>query len=151
MPHVATSRGHWGSSLYTGLLPRRQSDTSLATICASFRLARVNAHGGAVGACDNVVDSKPESRSTGIALGERLRRGLLDGHADDLIGSGVDSEVRRPIRQDIVYLKLAKPWPVVFATLLTCTMLGKVPSAGFVTGILLSVVGISLYYGGGRK
>lgn len=113
MPHVATSRGHWGSSLYTGLLPRRQSDTSLATICASFRLARVNAHGGAVGACDNVVDSKPESRSTGIALGERLRRGLLDGHADDLIGSGVDSEVRRPIRQDIVYLNIAKPWLVV--------------------------------------
>ena len=74
--------------MYTGLLPRRQSDTSLATICASFRLARVNAHGGAVGACDNVVDSKPESRSTGIALGERLRRGLLDGHAEDLIGKG---------------------------------------------------------------
>ena len=105
--------GIGGSSLYTSLLPRRQSDTSLATICASFRLARVNAHGGAVGACDNVVDSKPESRSTGIALGERLRRGLLDGHAEDLIGSGVDSDVRRPIRQDIVYLNIAKPWLVV--------------------------------------
>ena len=64
MPHVATSRGHWGSSLYTGSKPRRQSDKLLATICASFRLVRVNAHGGTVGACDNVVDSKPEGDLT---------------------------------------------------------------------------------------
>ena len=47
--------------MYIGLLPRRQSDKLLAAICASFRLARVNAHGGTVGACDNVVDSKPEA------------------------------------------------------------------------------------------
>ena len=47
--------------MYIGLLPRRQSDKLLAAICASFRLARVNAHGGTVGACDDVVDSKPEA------------------------------------------------------------------------------------------
>ena len=48
--------------MYTGSKPRRQSDKLLAAICASFRLARVNAHGGTVGACDNGVDSKPEAR-----------------------------------------------------------------------------------------
>ena len=53
-------RGHWGSSLYIGLLPRRQSDKLLAAICASFRLARVNAHGGTVGACDDVSTRSPK-------------------------------------------------------------------------------------------
>ena len=38
---------------------------------------------------------------------------LLDGHAEDLLGLGVDSEGRRPVRQDIVYLSLAKPRLVV--------------------------------------
>ena len=47
--------------MYTGSKPRRQSDKLLATICASFRLARVQADGGTVGACDDVVDSKPEA------------------------------------------------------------------------------------------
>ena len=47
--------------MYIGPLPRRQSDKLLAAICASFRLVRVNAQGGTVGACDNVVDSKPEA------------------------------------------------------------------------------------------
>ena len=38
---------------------------------------------------------------------------LLDGHAEDLLGLRVDSEGRRPVRQDIVYLSLAKPRLVV--------------------------------------
>ena len=95
--------------MYTGSKPRRQSDKLLATICASFRLARVQADGGTVGACGHEVDTKRDERSTGVFLGEHLRSELLDGRAEDLLGLGVESEVRRPIRQDIVYLNLAKP------------------------------------------
>jgi hypothetical protein len=45
-----------------------------------------------------------------------------------------------------VLYAISKPWPVVFATLATCLMLGKVPSLGFISGIALSVAGITLYY-----
>ena len=45
----------------------------------------------------------------------------------------------------------SKPWPVVIATLTTCVMLGKVPSVGFISGIVLSVVGILLYYAAKAK
>ena len=65
--------------MYTGSKPRRQSDKLLATICASFRLARVQADGGTVGACGHEVDTKRDERSTGVFLGEHLRSELLDG------------------------------------------------------------------------
>ena len=88
--------------MYTGSKPRRQSDKLLATICASFRLARVQADGGTVGACGNEVESKPDDRSTGVALGEHLRSELLDGRPEDLLGLRMNSQVRCPIRKDIV-------------------------------------------------
>ncbi|EOD14212.1 hypothetical protein EMIHUDRAFT_459434 [Emiliania huxleyi CCMP1516] len=45
-----------------------------------------------------------------------------------------------------VLYAISKPWPVVFATLTTCVVLGNVPSLGFLGGIALSVSGIGLYY-----
>lgn len=45
-----------------------------------------------------------------------------------------------------VLYAISKPWPVVFATLTTCVVLGKVPSVGFLSGFALSVAGIALYY-----
>ena len=72
--------------MYTGSKPRRQSDKLLATICASFRLARVQADGGTVGACGHEVDTKRDERSTGVFLGEHLRSELLDGRLEDLVG-----------------------------------------------------------------
>lgn len=50
-----------------------------------------------------------------------------------------------------VLYAISKPWPVVVATLLTCIMLGSVPSTGFIAGIVLSVAGITLYYSGVRR
>lgn len=47
-----------------------------------------------------------------------------------------------------VLYAISKPWPVVFATLATCFALGRVPSVGFLGGIILSVTGIGLYYYG---
>lgn len=47
-----------------------------------------------------------------------------------------------------VLYAISKPWPVVFATLTTCVVLGNVPSLGFLGGIALSVSGIGLYYAG---
>ena len=102
-------RGHWGSSLYIGLLPRRQSDKLLAAICASFRLARVQADGGTVGACGHEVDTKRDERSTGVFLGEHLRSELLDGRAEDLLGLGVESEVRRSCEAQARRLELWRP------------------------------------------
>ena len=45
-----------------------------------------------------------------------------------------------------VLYAISKPWPVVFATLVTCVTLGSVPSLGFLAGAMLSVGGIALYY-----
>jgi len=45
-----------------------------------------------------------------------------------------------------VLYAISKPWPVVFATIATCMVLGRVPSAGFLAGIFLSILGIGLYY-----
>ena len=45
-----------------------------------------------------------------------------------------------------VLYAISKPWPVVFATLVTCIALGKVPSIGLLAGVGLSVAGIGLYY-----
>lgn len=45
-----------------------------------------------------------------------------------------------------VLYAISKPWPVVFATLVTCLTLGKVPSLGLIAGVGLSVAGIALYY-----
>ncbi|KAL1510712.1 hypothetical protein AB1Y20_007004 [Prymnesium parvum] len=45
-----------------------------------------------------------------------------------------------------VLYAISKPWPVVFATLATCITLGRIPSAGFVLGVVFSIAGISLYY-----
>lgn len=50
-----------------------------------------------------------------------------------------------------VLYAISKPWPVVFATLATCIVLGKVPSLGFLSGIALSIAGIALYYVGKPK
>jgi drug/metabolite transporter (DMT)-like permease len=50
-----------------------------------------------------------------------------------------------------VLYAISKPWPVVFATLATCIVLGKVPSLGFLAGIGLSIAGIALYYVGKPK
>ena len=50
-----------------------------------------------------------------------------------------------------VLYAISKPWPVVFATLTTCLVLGRVPSVGFMGGILLSIAGIGFYYYNGRQ
>ena len=50
-----------------------------------------------------------------------------------------------------VLYAISKPWPVVFATLATCVALGRVPSLGFIGGILCSIAGITLYYVGKPK
>ena len=47
-----------------------------------------------------------------------------------------------------VLYAISKPWPVVIATLATCLVYGSIPSAGFLGGVLLSTVGILLYYAG---
>ena len=43
---------------------------------------------------------------------------------------------------------ISKPWPVVIATLATCLVYGSIPSAGFLGGVMLSTMGILLYYAG---
>ena len=55
--------------MYTGSKPRRQSDKSPSTICASFPLARVNAHGGAVGGQANIW-SKVKSGVRGVVVSD---------------------------------------------------------------------------------
>jgi len=50
-----------------------------------------------------------------------------------------------------VLYAISKPWPVVFATLVTCALLGRVPSLGFAAGITCSIAGIALYYGGRQQ
>lgn len=47
-----------------------------------------------------------------------------------------------------VLYAISKPWPVVIATLATCLVYGSIPSAGFLGGVLLSTMGILLYYAG---
>ena len=47
-----------------------------------------------------------------------------------------------------VLYAISKPWPVVIATLATCLIYGSIPSAGFLSGVLLSTMGILLYYAG---
>ena len=45
-----------------------------------------------------------------------------------------------------VLYAISKPWPVVFATMATWMALGKMPSIGFLSGVISSVVGILLFY-----
>ena len=93
------SRRNFSRALGVQLVHGVQAEAPVRQVACDYMcflpLGWVQADGGTVVACGHEVDTKRDERSTGVFLGEHLRSELLDGRAEDLLGLGVESEVRR--------------------------------------------------------